>query len=222
MQSAGGKGVAHLLRPCRAVGDGAAPGAGTAAVLAEAVAQMRQRGKPDCEMADLFMDLKSINMTVAVMAKALIAGRIDCKTAGGCWCSCRQCQSYYGPCTAKDTKAAKKTGFRRRFTQRKRRSEERGERSRNNLPLIYTDNTDLRAAEANLTAETRSRGEDRNPEGDWAANEREQTRIALAGRSGGNREQTWLGARASGIVERGLSLKNPKQAFTKFFDVLAD
>ena len=52
------------------------------AVLAEAVAQMRQRGNPDCEMADLFMDLKSINMTVAVMAKALIAGRIDCKTAG--------------------------------------------------------------------------------------------------------------------------------------------
>ena len=52
------------------------------AVLAEAVAQMRQRGKPECEMADLFMDFKGINMTVAVMAKALIAGRIDCKTAG--------------------------------------------------------------------------------------------------------------------------------------------
>jgi hypothetical protein len=52
------------------------------AVLSEAVAQMRKRGKPDCELADLFMDLKGINMTVAVMAKALIAGRIDCKTAG--------------------------------------------------------------------------------------------------------------------------------------------
>ena len=52
------------------------------AVLAEAVAQMRKRGKPECEMADLFMDFKGINMTVAVMAQALIAGRIDCKTAG--------------------------------------------------------------------------------------------------------------------------------------------
>ena len=52
------------------------------AVLAEAVAQMRKRGRPDCEMADLFMDLKGINVTVAVMAKAVIAGRIDCKTAG--------------------------------------------------------------------------------------------------------------------------------------------
>jgi hypothetical protein len=52
------------------------------AVLAEAVAQMRRRGKPECEMADLFMDFKGIQVTVAVMAQALIAGRIDCKTAG--------------------------------------------------------------------------------------------------------------------------------------------
>ena len=33
-------------------------------------------------MADLFMDFKGINVTVSVMAQALIAGRIDCKTAG--------------------------------------------------------------------------------------------------------------------------------------------
>lgn len=52
------------------------------AVLAEAVAEMRRRGKPECEMADLFMDFKGINVTLAVMARALIAGRIDCKTAG--------------------------------------------------------------------------------------------------------------------------------------------
>ncbi len=52
------------------------------AVLAEAVAQMRKNGRPECEMADLFMDFKGINVTLAVMAKALIAGRIDCKTAG--------------------------------------------------------------------------------------------------------------------------------------------
>lgn len=52
------------------------------AVLAEAVAEMRRRGRPECEMADLFTDFKGINVTLAVMARAVIAGRIDCKTAG--------------------------------------------------------------------------------------------------------------------------------------------
>ena len=51
-------------------------------VLAEAVAQMRRQGKPECEMADLFTDFKGIQVTLAVMSRALIAGRIDCKTAG--------------------------------------------------------------------------------------------------------------------------------------------
>jgi hypothetical protein len=52
------------------------------AVLAEAVAEMRQRGKPECELVDLFMDFKGIQVTVAKMAQALIAGRVDRKTAG--------------------------------------------------------------------------------------------------------------------------------------------
>jgi len=52
------------------------------AVLAEAVAEMRRRGKPECEMADLFTDFKGIQVTTAVMARAVIHGRIDCKTAG--------------------------------------------------------------------------------------------------------------------------------------------
>ena len=52
------------------------------AVLAEAVAEMRRRGKPECEMADLFTDFKGIQVTLAAMARALINGRIDCKTAG--------------------------------------------------------------------------------------------------------------------------------------------
>jgi hypothetical protein len=51
-------------------------------VLAEAVAQMRRQGRPECEMADLFMDFKGIQVTLAVMSRAVIAGRIDCKTAG--------------------------------------------------------------------------------------------------------------------------------------------
>jgi hypothetical protein len=52
------------------------------AVLAEAVAQMRRRGRPEFEAKDLFMDFKGIQVTLAVMAQALIDGRIDCKTAG--------------------------------------------------------------------------------------------------------------------------------------------
>jgi len=51
-------------------------------VLAEAVAEMRRQGRPECEMADLFTDFKGIQVTLAVMSRALIHGRIDCKTAG--------------------------------------------------------------------------------------------------------------------------------------------
>lgn len=51
-------------------------------VLAEAVAEMRRQGKPECELADLFTDFKGIQVTLTVMSRALIAGRIDCKTAG--------------------------------------------------------------------------------------------------------------------------------------------
>jgi hypothetical protein len=52
------------------------------AVLEEAVAEMRKRGKPEYEIADLFTDFKGIQVAVAVVAKALITGRIDCKTSG--------------------------------------------------------------------------------------------------------------------------------------------
>jgi hypothetical protein len=43
---------------------------------------MRARGKPEFEVADIFMDFNAIQMTLPVMAQALIDGRIDCKTAG--------------------------------------------------------------------------------------------------------------------------------------------
>ncbi len=51
-------------------------------MLAEAVAEMRKRGKPECEMADLFTGFKGIQVTPAVMARAVITGKIGCKTAG--------------------------------------------------------------------------------------------------------------------------------------------
>src|SRR5579862_3535982 len=45
------------------------------AVLAEAVAVMRRKGKPDCEARDLFTDFTAIQVTIAVAAQALIDGR---------------------------------------------------------------------------------------------------------------------------------------------------
>ena len=53
-----------------------------AVLLAEVVRRMRLRGRPEFELADIFMDFKAIQVTLAVMAQALIDGRIDCKTAG--------------------------------------------------------------------------------------------------------------------------------------------
>jgi hypothetical protein len=52
------------------------------AVLEEVVRRMRRRGKPDFQMADIFMDFNAIQVTLAVMAQAVIDGRMDCKTAG--------------------------------------------------------------------------------------------------------------------------------------------
>lgn len=51
-------------------------------VLAEAVAEMRRQGHAECELENLLMDFKGIQVTLAVMSRAIIAGRIDCKTAG--------------------------------------------------------------------------------------------------------------------------------------------
>lgn len=51
-------------------------------VLAIAVTEMRKKGRLKCEAKDLFMDFQGIQVMLAVMAQALIDGRIDCKTAG--------------------------------------------------------------------------------------------------------------------------------------------
>jgi hypothetical protein len=51
-------------------------------VLAEAVAQMRRQGRPECQLEDLLTDFKGIQITLAVVSRALMHGRIDCKTAG--------------------------------------------------------------------------------------------------------------------------------------------
>lgn len=135
------------------------------AVLEEAVAQMRKRGRPECEMADLLMDFKGINMTLSVMAKAVIDGRIDCKTAGRLVVQLqtvskllrlyhREHRGTRRTATALTTKATKK------------------HEEQKNLPLINTDNTDRKKTVAEY-AKQRYVGRH------WAANQRERTRIAL-------------------------------------------
>jgi hypothetical protein len=52
------------------------------AVLAIAVAEMRKRSRVKYEAKELFMNFDGIQVMLAVMAQALIDGRIDCKTAG--------------------------------------------------------------------------------------------------------------------------------------------
>jgi len=124
------------------------------AVLEEAVAQMRKRGRPECEMADLFMDFKGINVTLAVMAKAVINGRVDCKTAGRLVVQLQTVSKLLWMLHRTKTKT---------------------------LPLINTDRTDLKKTveAAKLTAEFSRRREQSKAGRDWAANERERTRIAL-------------------------------------------
>jgi len=87
------------------------------AVLVEAVAEMRKQGRPECEMADLFTDFKGIQVTLAVMARAVINGRIDCKTAGQMVVHLQTCSKLLWQIHRK---------------------------GRKNLPLIDTDDTDLK------------------------------------------------------------------------------
>jgi len=121
-------------------------------VLAEAVAEMRRQGHTKCELANLFTDFKGIQVTLAVMARAIIGGRIDCKTAGRLvvhlqtmskllWLYHRGSQREKN-LTTKDTK------------------EHQGSKT---LPLINTDETDLQDATKN----------------NLAANERKKTRLVL-------------------------------------------
>jgi hypothetical protein len=160
------------------------------AVLAEAVAQMRKRGRPDCEMADLFMDFKGINVTLAVMAKAVIDGRVDCKTAGRLVVQLQTVskllrmlhrkgregrkESQILPQICADERRLDREGKDQHLTTETRRRREEPK----DLPLINTDLKET-AKTANLTADFSRLREPSKAGSDRAANERERTRIAL-------------------------------------------
>jgi hypothetical protein len=154
------------------------------AVLEEAVAQMRKRGRPECEMGDLFTDFKGINMTLAVMAQAVIEGRVDCKTAGRLVVQLqtvskllrlyhRGIQRTATALTTKDTRSTSLSQAQGRSGQATKHE------GCQNLPLSNTDSADLQKEKTNLTTEARRRGEEPRTERNWITSERERTRIAL-------------------------------------------
>jgi hypothetical protein len=149
------------------------------AVLEEAVAQMRKRGRPECQIADLFMDFKGINVTLAVMMQAVIDGRIDCKTAGRLVVQLQTVSKLLWMLHRKGREGRKEKRVSPQICADERRLKTR------TTPLINTDGTDLKRSEnQNLTVEARRRGEKPNTERNWDAirltsEERERTRIAL-------------------------------------------
>jgi hypothetical protein len=136
------------------------------AVLEEAVAQMRKRGRPQCEMADLFMDFKGINVTLAVMAQALIDGRIDCKTAGWLVVQLQTVSKLLRMLHRKGREGRKENRVSPQICADERRLKTRS------LPLINTDDTDRKRTEEAQEKQPKART-------NWAANERERTRITL-------------------------------------------
>jgi len=126
-------------------------------VLAEVARRMRERGKPEFEVADIFMDFNAIQMTLPVMAQALIDGRIDCKTAGR---------------LAVGLQTAAKL---LRMMRRKGRQENRVS------PQISADERrlDKPGEKAHLTTEARRHKEQPNAAKTWATNRREETLMAF-------------------------------------------
>jgi hypothetical protein len=119
------------------------------AVLVEAVAEMRKRGMPECEMADLFTDFKGIQVTLAAMARALINGRIDCKTAGQMVVHLQMCSKLLWQIHRRKTSTTESRRHREdqklpQICADERRLTLRAEERPKTLPLINTDDTDLK------------------------------------------------------------------------------
>ena len=138
------------------------------AVLVEAVAEMRQRGKPEFEVKDLFMDFKGIQVTLAKMAQALIDGRIDCKTAGRLLVQLQMASKllwiYHRG---------------HRGAQREKTLTTKDTKEHKGLPQICADERRLANGEESPALLVVSNSEKRIAEKDRAANQREEPRIGL-------------------------------------------
>jgi hypothetical protein len=167
------------------------------AVLEEAVAQMRKRGRPECEMTDLFMDFKGINVTLAVAAQAVIAGRIDCKTAGRLLVQLQTFSKllwqihHKGTSTTEARRHGEKPGLPQLHRDERRLDKpvekpsltaETLRRGENRISLqICADERGLGKPGENphLTTEARRHGEELRTKENWATNQRAEAHIAL-------------------------------------------
>jgi len=143
-------------------------------VLEEAVAQMRKQGRPECEMADLFMNFKGINVTLSVMAQAVIDGRVDCKTAGRLVVQLQTVSKLLRMMKTKNSPLINtdNTDLQKPEDQNLTAEARRHREVQNNLPVMNTDNTDREKTAEVPEDQPKAR---RNR----AANKREETRIAL-------------------------------------------
>jgi hypothetical protein len=139
------------------------------AVLAEAVAEMRRRGKAEFETKDLFTSFKGIQVTLAVTARALIHGKVDCKTAGRLVV---QLQTF-----SKLLWMVQRKGTKTKFHHKGRK-----ERKESPIPpQIYADERRLRTENVLTTKDTKEHegSPDVKAGNSGAANQRERTRIAV-------------------------------------------
>jgi hypothetical protein len=156
------------------------------AVLAEAVAEMRQRGKPECEPVDLFMDFKGIQVTLAKMAQALIDGRIDCKTAGRLVVQLQMASKLLWMARRKQCKGRKEGQISPQICIDDRRSGEenaattKDTKEHDELPLRGVNERSLAKREELPELFILPRAPDVNAGKSWAANQREKVRILEA------------------------------------------
>jgi hypothetical protein len=126
------------------------------AVLAEAVAQMRRKGRPEFEAKDLFMDFNGIQVTLAVMAQALIDGRIDCKTAGRLAVGLQMASKLLWMIHRRGTSTTETRRHGEQPRAGKNWAANEDEETRKPLPLIHTDlKKRAKAEEPSLATETR-------------------------------------------------------------------
>jgi hypothetical protein len=142
------------------------------AVLEEAVAEMRRRGRPEFEMADLFMDFKGINVTLAVMARALIVGRIDCKTAGRLVVQLQMASKLLWIVHRKGREGRKESQIFPQISADERRAKDSTTKDTRSTPLSQAQGRSGQAAEHKAAIEEKSAK-------NWTTSQQMETRITL-------------------------------------------
>ena len=113
-------------------------------------------------MADLFMDFKGIQVTLAVMARALIDDRIDCKTAGRLAVELQMVSKLLWMVHRKGREGRKGNQISPQIYAEERRS---GREGLQEMPAVLPESPKIQAGT------------------NWAANQREEKRIVLVAKA---------------------------------------